>query len=117
MRSLFGFAVLMALSFAAAGAQDGAALVQTQCGICHSMEPATHKLGPSLAMLDGRVSGTEPGYAYSPAMMSAAITWSNSTLDEFLIDPAGFLPGNKMGFAGVADANARAEILRYLLEN
>lgn len=43
--------------------------------------------GPSLGGLFGRVSGTTPGFAYSKANKEAAITWSEETLFEYLLNP------------------------------
>ena len=36
--------------------------------LCHSTKPGENKLGPSLAGVFGRKSGTEPGYNYSSAL-------------------------------------------------
>lgn len=58
------------------------------CLLCEG--PHNHVLcmqGPSLGGLFGRVSGTTPGFAYSKANKEAAITWSEETLFEYLLNP------------------------------
>lgn len=96
-------------------AQSGAELFQRHCAACHSMEPALHKLGPSLGLLDARIAGDEPGFAYSEAMQASGLRWSAISLDGFLAGPAKFMPGNRMIVPGLPDAEARAELIRYLL--
>jgi nitrite reductase (NO-forming) len=71
-------------------------------------------LGPSLAGVIGRKAGTEPSYNYSPAMKGADITWSASTLDQYLTDPAKVVPGNKMPFPGLKTDHDRADVIAYL---
>jgi len=36
------------------------------------------------------------GYAYSPAMKNADVTWNDNTLSKYLTDPKAFIPGDKM---------------------
>jgi len=43
-----------------------------------------NKIGPSLAGVVGRKSGSEPGYNYSPALKAANITWDEKALDQWL---------------------------------
>lgn len=42
------------------------------------------------------------------------LVWDAATLDRFLADPRGLVPGTKMGFAGIADAAERADLIAYL---
>jgi cytochrome c len=79
------------------------------------LEPGAHRTGPSLAGVFGRKAGTAEGFKrYSPALGSADITWTGEALDAFLADPPSFLPGNRMTFAGLPDAQARADLIAYL---
>ena len=86
--------------------------VYARCIGCHS--PERHRTGPLHCGLFGRVSGTGPGYDYSPALREAAIPWNAATLDEFLEAPLAVVPGTTMGFAGVADAGERRDLVAYL---
>ena len=85
-----------------------------QCAICHKVEPGQHGLGPSLAGVFGARSAHAGGFNYSDAMESANVTWNQATLDRYLANPQGVVPGTTMAFAGVKDAAKRAEIIAYL---
>jgi cytochrome c len=84
-----------------------------ECAGCHATTPGVNKIGPSLAGVVGRKSGTVAGYNYSPAMKSADITWDDSTLDKFLAGPPGFVHGTKM-FISVPSSTDRQNIIAYL---
>jgi cytochrome c len=60
--------------FAAGDAAAGQHVFASRCSICHTTEPSVNKIGPSLAGVFGRKSGTEAGFDYSPALKAAAIT-------------------------------------------
>ena len=45
--------------------------VYRKCQACHSLEPGKNSLGPSLAGIVGKKSGSEPTYNYSTAMRGA----------------------------------------------
>ena len=85
-----------------------------QCAICHKVEPGQHGLGPSLAGVFGARSAHAGGFNYSDAMESANLTWNQATLDRYLANPQGVVPGTTMAFAGGKDAAKRAEIIAYL---
>ena len=74
-----------------------------------------HRTGPSLAGVFGRKAGTAEGFhRYSDALSSADLVWREDTLNRFLADPQAFLPGNRMTFPGIADAQGRADVIAYL---
>ncbi|HWE76175.1 MAG TPA: c-type cytochrome [Stellaceae bacterium] len=98
----------------AARAADGADVFNNNCAVCHSTDPGTNKLGPSLAGVVGRKSGSLGDYSYSPAMAKLGATWDNATLDKYLTDPQTMVPGTKMIFPGVKDANDRKALIDYL---
>lgn len=85
------------------------------CLPCHSLEPGEHRTGPSLAGIVGRRAGTIAGFSrYSPALQAAPITWTDKTLDAWLLDPQAFIPGNRMTFRGIEEPRARADLIAYL---
>jgi cytochrome c len=49
--------------------------VFARCALCHDVKAGPKKMGPSLAGLFGRTSGTMSGFTYSPAMQKAKIKW------------------------------------------
>ncbi len=94
--------------------QEGQKIFKRVCFTCHTSEKGKNKVGPSLFDVVGRKSGTAPGFVYSEAMKAADVTWSDETLDKYLADPKGFIPKNKMPYAGVKKADERKEIIAYL---
>jgi cytochrome c len=107
--------VAMAHPADAAGDPEAGAQVFRTCSACHTLEPGVHRTGPSLAGLFGRKAGTgEDFHRYSDALRSADLVWREDTLNRFLADPQAFLPGNRMTFPGIADAQGRADVIAYL---
>ena len=46
-------------------------------------------------------------------MKRSSIVWNAVTLDRFLANPLGTVPGTTMGYAGIADARERADLIAY----
>ena len=121
--SYLGAAILCALiagfSVAAralpAGDPARGAKIYERCGACHSID--RDRTGPRHAGLFGRRAGSVPGFPYSPAMKKAGargLVWNETTLDKFLQAPTKFIPGTRMGYAGVKDDQERADLIAYL---
>jgi cytochrome c len=115
LRLLAIFPLLVAVS-GPAPAQDPAAGARAflQCRACHSLKPGENKVGPTLHGLFNRRPGTQPGYAYSPALKASRFVWNRATLDRFLLAPRRAVPGNKMAYGGLPDAQRRAALISYL---
>jgi aldose sugar dehydrogenase len=93
----------------------GKALFGQQCSECHGVDSeASSRPGPSLAAIMGRRAGTLPGYAYSPPLRAAGTIWGPLSLDYFLADPSGFIPGTSMSAPPVPNPQARADLIGYL---
>ena len=103
----------LALAHSAAQAQDGAR-IYNQCKACHSLDAGVNRVGPSLADLEGRAAGTVDGFRYSDALKNSGISWDAATLGEYLADPRGYIPGNRMAFRGIRDEGQRAAVIEYL---
>ncbi len=110
--------LLMALSsFAALAGGDAKRGAQLfgQCMACHSATPGEHLTGPSLAHVWNRKAGTVEGFMrYSDAIKRADVTWNEYSLDKWLANPAGFIPGTSMTFAGIDQGQARQDVIAYL---
>lgn len=89
-----------------AAAQDGDAAagqrVFNQCRACHTLEPGKHMLGPSLHGIVGKKAGTVEGFRnYSPALQKSDVVWTEENIAKYMMDPKGFIPGNRMVFVGL----------------
>lgn len=99
---------------AAQDAEAGQKVFRQHCNICHDVAPGRTRVGPSLFGVVGRRAGTMDGYHYSDANKSSGITWDQPTLDKYLSDPRGVVPGTKMTFAGVKDDEQRRNLIAFL---
>ena len=84
----------------------------TRCLACHAL--AYDRVGPRHCGLFGRLAGSVPGFAYSPAMKNSKIVWNEKTLDQFLKSPLKMVPGTAMTYDGVPDPKDRADLIAYL---
>ena len=101
----------------AAMAQDAAAGKTSfnKCLACHAIgEGAKNKVGPELNGLDGRHSGTAPGYNYSDANKNSGITWGKDVFLEYIKDPKAKIPGTKMVFAGIKNEKEANDLWAYV---
>jgi len=112
--SLALFLVLKGSSSLAEGDPAAGEKVFNRCKACHSMAAGEHRVGPSLAGVVGRKAGSAEGFNYSDTMAESGVVWDESTLDAYLADPKGFMPGNRMVFPGLKDAGARADVIAYI---
>ncbi len=85
-----------------------------RCQGCHSID--RNRVGPLHRGLFGRTAGSVDGFNYSKAMKESGIVWDEATLDDFLAHPRQTVPGTKMTYAGIADAQERADLIAYLKE-
>jgi cytochrome c len=87
--------------------------VAGKCKACHHFD-GTNATGPHLNGVVGRARGTVEGFGYSDAMKSKNDPWTPEELYAFLKSPKGYVPGTKMGFAGLASPEDRANVIAYL---
>ena len=88
--------------------------VFVKCAACHSVKPGENKIGPSLAGVVGRPSHSIEGFNYSEPMKGYNVTWDPATLDHYLVDPRGVVPGTRMIFVGLKKDEDRANVIAYL---
>ena len=109
----------LALASVAALAQGDAAegeKVFNKCRACHAVDQPQNKVGPHLVGVFGREAGSVEDFRYSDALEQSGITWSEETIAEYVADPRGYIPGNRMAFAGLQNESEIADLLAYLKE-
>jgi cytochrome c len=103
---------------AANGASDLVSLGEDAfqaCTACHSVDPGGRSAaGPNLHSVMGREAGSLEGYSFSDAFAASDIIWDEASLDGFLADPQGYIPGSEMLAGAVPDEDNRTAIIAYL---
>ena len=86
-----------------------------KCKACHSIKKGgKNNIGPALYNVMARSSGEITDYKYSKALISYNKKWTFEELNGFLLKPATWIKGNKMGFAGLKNEKDRASVILYL---
>ena len=85
------------------------------CRSCHTITAGgANMTGPNLQGVFGAKAASKAGYSYSDALKAKALTWDAATLDQWLSGPQTLVPGTKMSFPGLKDANDRRDVIGYL---
>lgn len=86
-----------------------------KCAACHKVQKgAPQGVGPNLHGIVGKAVGSAEGYNYSVAMKTHGGVWDAATLDAYLENPRKAIPGTKMAFAGINNAEERKILIDYL---
>ena len=89
-----------------------------KCAACHSINKnGGNKIGPKLWNVMFRPAGAITDYKYSKALSEYKKDWTWEEMNGFLIKPAKWVKGNKMGFAGIKSDKDRASVILYLNQN
>lgn len=97
-----------------ANTADGQRVAQ-RCEQCHDWaKNGPNKIGPNLYGIIGRHRASREGFAYSSAMIAKGGTWTYEDLFRYLKSPARFIPGNKMPFGGLPNAQDRLNLLAFM---
>ena len=104
---------------AAAGAGDAEAgkKVFKKCKACHYADKEKNKVGPYLKGVVGRKVAAVEGFKYSDAFKAKGaegLVWTEDNLKKYLARPKGFIPGNRMSFAGLKKEADIANVIAYL---
>jgi cytochrome c len=112
----FIVASLFLVAAQAADLSHGEELFEDHCAACHTViESVRDKSGPNLSGVYGRKAGTEDySGGYSEQMAALGVTWEMGTLQAFVFSPAMMVRGTKMVFRGLAEAEARTDLVCYL---
>ena len=110
----FHILAAMAASSAVAADVETGKTAFKKCALCHAIEAGKNKIGPSLFGIVGRKSAALDNFNYSEAMKKFDHVWDEETLDKYLADPRGTVPGTKMIFPGIKDKTERDDVIAYL---
>lgn len=84
-----------------------------KCKACHRTD-GQNAVGPHLNGVLDRKRATVEGFSYSSAMASSHDPWTPENIFQFIKKPSDYVPGTKMGFAGLPDPQQRADLIAYL---
>ena len=111
-------ALLVAGGMASTASAEGDAAagerVFRQCAACHLLEAEQNRVGPHLVGIFGREAGAVDGFNYSPALADSGIVWDEETIGAYLADPRGYIPGNRMAYAGLRNPEQIADVIAYM---
>ncbi|TAM99311.1 MAG: cytochrome c family protein [Rhizobiaceae bacterium] len=90
-----------------------------RCEACHDgTKGGPNKVGPNLWGVVGRPIASHPGFSYSAGMKKFSDEskkhWTYQLISEFITQPRKEVPGTAMGFAGLDDAQERADVISFL---
>jgi cytochrome c len=99
---------------AKADADHGATLAR-QCMACHNFaKGGPNMVGPNLWGVVGGPHDHKADYSYSDAMQKFPGKWDYESLNKFITKPTAYVPGTKMGFAGLKKPEDRADVIAWL---
>jgi cytochrome c len=99
---------------AKADADHGATLAR-QCMACHNFaKGGPNMVGPNLWGVVGGPHDHKPDYTYSDAMEKFPGKWDYESINKFITKPTAYVPGTKMGFAGLKKPEDRADVIAWL---
>ena len=94
----------------------GQTFVQEQCAACHTLTSGgADGVGPNLYGVLGGPMFAKAGFSYSgPAKAKAKGNWDYANMSDWLTDPATYVPGTAMPYAGIKNTQTRADVIAYL---
>lgn len=103
-------------ALAAADLTRGERVFASQCATCHTIAAGgANGTGPNLYNTVGADKAHIAGFNYSGALANAEGVWTYENLDEWLKNPASYLRGTSMSFAGIRRDPDRAAVIAYLV--
>ncbi len=101
---------------AKADVKTGEQFAHRVCIACHTFDKgAKPGIGPNLYGVVGGPHDHEEGFNYSPALEKfKGQPWTFDALNEWLLKPGADVPGTRMTFAGIPNAQQRADVIAYL---
>ncbi len=99
----------------AQGSVEAGQRMAKRCTACHTFEKGGRNgIGPNLWGVLGSPRAANGDFKYSGALADLGGDWGYAELEAFLERPKSAVPGTKMSFAGIKDAQDRASLILYL---
>lgn len=124
MKNLIAAAALAGAFFAAGAATaadtetmmaaQGQNIFQHRCGGCHSADPSKNTFGPSLSGVIGRPAASLARFAYSDALKTSKIVWTEDNLRKWIANNDQFVPGTRMRHVAITDGAEQDYLLAFL---
>ena len=98
------------------GDEKAGKLIFVQCSACHTAtKDGANMVGPNLYGVFGSKAGTRKAdFKYTDALKATGWTWDAATIDHWVTDPQGAVPGTKMTFPGLKTPKDRIDLIAYL---
>ncbi len=93
---------------------NGIHVFDVYCSVCHSIKEGKNKMGPTLWKVVGRRPASISDYNYSDAMRSNNVAWTEDRISDYIANPQSLVPGVKMAFPGLDDAQKRDDLIAFL---
>ncbi len=97
----------------------------TWCRFCHTLDQGGHnRVGPNLHRIFGQPAAVVDHFPYSGSfteLRESGFVWTPELMRQFIADPSGMVPGNRMRYPPMVGYEKSAErdemIIEYLLRN
>jgi cytochrome c len=94
---------------------DHGAQIARQCQACHNFaKGGPNMVGPNLWGVVGGPHDHKADYSYSEALQKFPGNWDYESINKFITKPQAYVPGTKMGFAGLKKPEDRADVIAWL---
>lgn len=105
----------LGLALASADPALGERAFRGKCVTCHTIEEGgANGTGPNLHAMMGAQKHSVDGFSYSNAMTQLEGAWTYENMSDWLENPAGYVRGTSMAFAGLRRDDERANVIAYL---
>lgn len=99
----------------AGDAAKGKKTFRKKCMSCHTMDKGgKNRTGPNLWGVVGRAKGAAENFRYSNTLKMFGGVWTEAEIGSFIAGPRTFIRDTKMTFAGLKNAEDRADVIAYL---